>query len=590
MSQLAQATSQTQQQAPSSSLIKSNLLQRTATTPVHSPILQRCSNGVECPECHQKRLEREGMLQRAAVNSAPTNGVPLIVHDVLNSPGQPLDAGTRAFMEPRFGHDFSRVRVHTDARAAESARSVNALAYTVGRDVVFGAGQYAPGMSEGRRLLAHELTHTLQQVGTEQHVKRNIVVSEPQSAPEYEADTVASQVVLGQDTHATLRGQLRNTSSVPLLQRVGLFESIARFFGGGTFSDEELQAYLQFLDQVGHIEDHYDSDNKAREVVRRWQRGNVLYILPIQRKVLLIKEMLSGFTSGDDAQGILTLLRGSTEAEFTEILNRVGIGTLYSSIQGEEQKQLDTIVATHRSSGSISRNQQLTTTKPSSDVFPAEIVLEAQQRFTSNAELGEHLRLNCIEIVRNIAPRLFAQDPQLAERIRNSLSKLKGKTLTMPDAGHVLAELGVATGPTPIRFNNGNGNQEPTAMISSAWDAIMGMVGNAGGWHVFGLAVFDGYHSVTVFVDNRADGRRVYWADQWAIDPGDDFHQEAGSVSGFRRYEKAGFDKFIEEMTRKWWNGVHSPMSTCGKHHPKNWDSHCRYTATLKIWHLRTGH
>ena len=108
-------------------------------------------------------LERGSILQRAAVNAAPTNAVPRIVHDVLRSPGQPLDASARSFMEPRFGHDFSGVRVHADDRAATSARAVNALAYTVGRDVVFGAGQYAPGTIAGKRLLAHELTHVVQQ-------------------------------------------------------------------------------------------------------------------------------------------------------------------------------------------------------------------------------------------------------------------------------------------------------------------------------------------------------------------------------------------------------------------------------------------
>jgi hypothetical protein len=89
--------------------------------------------------------------------------VPLIVHDVLRSPGQPLDAATRAFFEPRFGRDFSQVRVHTDAPAAESAQAVNALAYTMGRDIVFGAGEYALGTTAGQWLLAHELAHTVQQ-------------------------------------------------------------------------------------------------------------------------------------------------------------------------------------------------------------------------------------------------------------------------------------------------------------------------------------------------------------------------------------------------------------------------------------------
>src|SRR5919109_136847 len=93
----------------------------------------------ECETCRGKRL------QRRATGHGALHLTPPIVHDVLRSPGQPLDAATRAFMEPRFGHDFSQVRVHTGARAAESARSVNALAYTVGRDVVFGKEEYDPG-------------------------------------------------------------------------------------------------------------------------------------------------------------------------------------------------------------------------------------------------------------------------------------------------------------------------------------------------------------------------------------------------------------------------------------------------------------
>jgi len=89
--------------------------------------------------------------------------MPSIVHEALTSPGQPLDAGTRAHMEPRFGHDFSRVRIHADTNAAESARSINALAYTVDNDVVFNRGRYAPGTLEGRQLLGHELAHVVQQ-------------------------------------------------------------------------------------------------------------------------------------------------------------------------------------------------------------------------------------------------------------------------------------------------------------------------------------------------------------------------------------------------------------------------------------------
>jgi hypothetical protein len=79
---------------------------------------------------------------------------------------RPLDRSTRDFFEPRFGADFGDVRVHTDGQAARSARSVDALAYTVGRDIVFDTGQYAPETTAGKRLLAHELTHVLQQPGS----------------------------------------------------------------------------------------------------------------------------------------------------------------------------------------------------------------------------------------------------------------------------------------------------------------------------------------------------------------------------------------------------------------------------------------
>ncbi len=101
--------------------------------------------------------------KRVGSSDLRQSAVPPIVHEVLRSAGRPLDPPDRAFMESRFGHDFSQVRVHADTRAGDSARTLEARAYTVGRNVVFAAEQYAPGMAEGRRLLAHELTHVVQQ-------------------------------------------------------------------------------------------------------------------------------------------------------------------------------------------------------------------------------------------------------------------------------------------------------------------------------------------------------------------------------------------------------------------------------------------
>lgn len=122
------------------------------------------------------RYEREAHRLAASVTGQPVRGrsltggdtlayaaAPPLVHQTVQQPGRPLDEGTRQTMEARFGADFSGVRVHTDGRAAESAAAIQSRAYTVGRDIVFNDGAYQPNSAAGRALLAHELTHTLQQ-------------------------------------------------------------------------------------------------------------------------------------------------------------------------------------------------------------------------------------------------------------------------------------------------------------------------------------------------------------------------------------------------------------------------------------------
>jgi hypothetical protein len=102
-------------------------------------------------------------LQRTAIATPLIYDAPPIVHEVLRSPGQPLDVQARSFMEVRFGYDFSGVQIHANEKAGQSADTVNALAYTVGQDIVFGAGKYQPSTNAGRKLIAHELTHVVQQ-------------------------------------------------------------------------------------------------------------------------------------------------------------------------------------------------------------------------------------------------------------------------------------------------------------------------------------------------------------------------------------------------------------------------------------------
>lgn len=129
---------------------------------------------------------------------APTNRDDLtpVVQPVLDTSGHPLDTSTRAALEPRFGHDFSQVRVHTGAEAAASAQALEARAYTVGADLVFDTGQYAPATPAGRSLIAHELAHVVQQTG-DANDSAGLALGHPASSAEQTAGHAARQVVAG---------------------------------------------------------------------------------------------------------------------------------------------------------------------------------------------------------------------------------------------------------------------------------------------------------------------------------------------------------------------------------------------------------
>ena len=169
--------------------------------PSRTPLLHRkCACGGSASisgECTGCRDENESALRRKADGRAGPAVAPPIVHEVLRSSGTPLDRQARGLMEQRFGCDFSTVRLHTDARAATSARAVNASAYAVGRDVVFGASQYAPDKPEGLRLLAHELAHVVQAGNADMSQRSPLPLSHPRDPSEQAADSAADAVVRG---------------------------------------------------------------------------------------------------------------------------------------------------------------------------------------------------------------------------------------------------------------------------------------------------------------------------------------------------------------------------------------------------------
>jgi len=148
------------------------------TSPTESALasnIQKLSAAQEEDELHGSFLQREneqedeetGLLQRSETGEQAQSVNPEIERNIDNfhGGGAPLPESSRAFFEPRFGYDFSRVRIHNGSAATETAEAINARAFTLGNDIVFGAGQYTPEQESGQKLLAHELTHVIQQNG-----------------------------------------------------------------------------------------------------------------------------------------------------------------------------------------------------------------------------------------------------------------------------------------------------------------------------------------------------------------------------------------------------------------------------------------
>lgn len=188
----------------------------SATTPAAPVLRRKCGCGThthgerECAECSKVR--------RTASDHAAPSQAPPIVHDVIGSAGRPLDADTRRWMEPRFGADFGHVRIHDDSRAAESARSVGALAYAAGSHLVFDHQQFAPGTAAGRHLLAHELAHTIQDPGAS-GVHASLAIGSADDATEVAADRAADAVSRGESVTVSptgggvVRRQMRGCSA-----------------------------------------------------------------------------------------------------------------------------------------------------------------------------------------------------------------------------------------------------------------------------------------------------------------------------------------------------------------------------------------
>lgn len=207
-----------------------------------------------CPECEEETVQRqtkeedeEGIFQAKTKNAetpSVTSGIESRIRNIRGG-GQSLDRATRFFFEPRFGVDFESVRVHTDAAAENITNRINAKAFTFGQDVVFGAGQYVPDGNEGKRLIAHELTHVLQQSGTSRNADTISLKRDPANPQKENAGLYLGLETIGVSTENGCYGEV-DFHLVEAIKDTWL-SAATRYFGWGAhFSEEDgYGAYIK---------------------------------------------------------------------------------------------------------------------------------------------------------------------------------------------------------------------------------------------------------------------------------------------------------------------------------------------------------
>lgn len=485
--------------------------------------------------------------RKMAVNNGGAHNQPLAfthpavqVQQRLQGKGENLSGETKGKVEGALGENLSGVKIHTGSEANEIAQDHNARALTVGQDIAFANGEYKPGTPEGDALLLHELHHTLQQKGASENPEKQMKEEGPQAndhAYEKEADEAAlagtSRIWGGTKSWlGSMAGKTKNA------MKSGL--KLQTCSGGNISSGEydkstvdKLKKYLTDITAENKPKETEEGKENARAILEAWKKGYGWGIITMKQKELLVQELSKGTISSSD-QGLI-----------------------------------DDVTKTFPT--------------PGKNTFSDEDIWQLVQEARENAELSQGKK-DCITTVRKIViPNLYKKIPKADRKTMEKYIKEECEVLIVVGKEKKMrnrmqdAMTGVVRAGYAKRLTDSAGNdvmfkldstgkpieqKSPTAM-----KRMKDYIGGRTGWHAFGIAIFNSYHSVTLLVDYRGgEEYNVYWIDQNDYSTSDTgFDEKTGRMPGVRRFTAEGFDQHLLYATDTWWSDKFS--------HGVNWNT-----------------
>lgn len=433
--------------------------------------------------------------------------------------GRPMPAAVRAFFEPRFGRDLSAVRLHTDAAAERSAHAINARAYTLGSDIVFGNGEYRPESSSSNQLLAHELAHVVQQDRAESSIARKGRRSPGDPA-------TLGRLAVGHTSVLRMKPRPAPKPTVPaeLLKKIDLSKLTV---------DQLVQRYDKLLS---------------------W------YATPnlLQTENDALKSGI-GDIGGELAKRLLSNPDQLSNADLIQRTADLQSWYALKNLSDKENKKIKAGIAKAENAR---------------EIFPVVEVNKMKAFFQETVKkANEGEKRECINVLRDGMSELYGDRKGFGmtpdNTIEQAMEKLgKAERASAPKVIKFVSKKGIA-----IKAGSGARPEQPETNI---WDYLMGEVKGDIGHSVFGLSLMDGFHSVTLTVDNRDPKKPIVRFTDHTINHGDGWEPmqkaDSGHKEAFKEGSPRGLDEYITYFIQVNWDAQ---------------DEGKKMTPWIRLWRLK---